>query len=164
VQISARGDYAVRAAVELAAGYPCVLSCQDLAARQGLPHKFLESVLADLRRAEIVRSVRGADGGYSLARHPSTIGIGQVLRAVDGPLAGVRGFRPESLHYAGGAAHLARMWVAVRAAVRSVLDEVTLEHVSTGDFPCEVKLFLDRPGAWEPHPSKMDAPACALES
>ncbi|GIH05136.1 Rrf2 family transcriptional regulator [Rhizocola hellebori] len=152
MQISARGDYAVRAAIELAAIFPCVVTCQDLAARQQLPHKFLESVMADLKRAEIVRSMRGADGGYSLARQPSIISIGQILRATDGPLAGVRGLRPENLHYAGNAVHLAHTWVAVRAAVRSVLDEVTLEHVQSGNFPCEIMSLLAQPGAWQPRP------------
>ena len=101
VQISARGDYAVRAALELANAYPATISAQALADAQGLPRKFLEAVLADLRRSGVIHAVRGADGGYSLSSPPAEVTIGMVLRAVDGPLAGVRGHRPEQTSYAG---------------------------------------------------------------
>ena len=90
MQISAKGDYAVRAGLELAHAYPATLTAQHLAARQELPAKFLETVLGDLRRAGIIRSVRGPDGGYVLCRPPESVVIGDILRAVDGPLAGVR--------------------------------------------------------------------------
>lgn len=150
MQISARGDYAVRAAVGLAAGHPATVSSQALADEQGLPRKFLEAILADLRRAGLVRSLRGAEGGYRLARPPEDIPVGAVLRAVEGPLAGVRGQRPEELAYEGSSAHLSEVWVAVRAAVRGVLDEVTLAQVATGRLPARVHRLTAAPGAWQP--------------
>src|SRR5262245_32037357 len=118
MQVSARGDYAVRAALGLAAAYPGSQSAQALADEQAMPHKFLEAVLSDLRRAGLVRGRRGADGGYVLARSPQEITVGAVLRAADGPLAAVRGVRPEETLYAGTAEHLQLLWIAVRAAVR----------------------------------------------
>lgn len=150
MQISARGDYAVRAAVGLAAAYPATVASHALAEQQQLPRKFLEAIMADLRRAGLVRSVRGADGGYQLARPPAEISVGAVLRGVEGPLAGVRGQRPEEISYGGSAAHLAELWVAVRAAVREVLDEVSLAQVATGALPARVRRLLDNPGAWQP--------------
>lgn len=150
MQISARGDYAVRAALELAAAYPATLSAQSLADAQGLPRKFLEAILADLRRAGVVHAVRGAEGGYILTLPPDEITIGTVLRAVDGPLAGVRGHRPEQTSYVGTAIHLPRVWVAVRAAVRSVVDEVTLSEVVAGKLPSKVHDLTKGPDAWQP--------------
>jgi Rrf2 family protein len=150
MQISARGEYAVRAALGLAAAHPVTVSSHALANEQGLPHKFLEAIMADLRRAGLVRSVRGAEGGYQLARAPGEIAVGAVLRAVDGPLAAVRGRRPEETEYAGSASHLGELWVALRAAVRGVLDEVTLEQVATGALPAEVRRLVDTPDAWRP--------------
>jgi Rrf2 family protein len=150
MQVSARGDYAVRAAVALAAAHPATVSAQALAAEQALPRKFLEAILGELRRAGLVRSVRGAEGGYRLARPPDEIPVGAVLRAVDGPLAGVRGRRPEEIVYAGSAAHLSDLWVAVRAAVRGVLDEVTLAQVASGRLPARVRRLVTDPAAWRP--------------
>ncbi|GLY21440.1 transcriptional regulator [Micromonospora echinospora] len=150
MQISARGDYAIRAALSLAAAYPSLLSTQSIAAEQDMPRKFLEAVLADLRRAGIVRAQRGAEGGYTLAQPPREIAVGAILRAVDGPLAGVRGMRPEETEYLGAAENLPRLWVAVRAAVRQVVDEVSLADLSTGKLPAHVRRLTARPGAWEP--------------
>ena len=150
MQVSARGDYAVRAALGLAAAYPATVSAQTLADEQRLPRKFLEAILADLRRADLVRGLRGVDGGYVLTRPPSDVKVGQVLRAVDGPLAGVRGMRPEDATYYGTAEHLQQLWVAVRAAVRSVLDEVSLADVVRGRMPAHVRRLTAAPDAWEP--------------
>jgi Rrf2 family protein len=150
VQISARGDYAVRAALTLATAYPSLMSTQAMAAEQDMPRKFLEAILADLRRAGLVRAQRGAEGGYTLARPPREVTIGSVLRAVDGPLAGVRGVRPEETSYDGVAENLPRLWVAVRAAVRQVVDEVTLAEVISGRMPAHVRKLTARPDAWEP--------------
>jgi Rrf2 family protein len=150
VQISARGDYAVRAALSLAAAHPALLSAQTIAQQQDLPHKFLEAVLADLRRAGLVRAQRGAEGGYTLTHPPTEISIGQVLRAVDGPLAGVRGMRPEETTYGGAAENLPWLWVAVRAAVRDVVDEVSLAELVTGKMPARVRKLTTRPDAWQP--------------
>lgn len=148
MQISARTDYAVRAMLTLAAAGQEIVTGQAMAAEQQLPQKFLEAILTDLRRSGLVRSRRGPIGGYALARPPSKIAIGEIVRAVDGPLAVVRGERPEQAVYAGAAAHLGTLWVALRAAVRSVLDDVTLEQVLSGDLPAPVKDLLDSPGAW----------------
>jgi len=150
MHISARGDYAVRAALGLAAAYPATLSSAVLAAQQDLPRKFLEAILGDLRRAELARSQRGVEGGYVLTRPPEDIAIGEILRAVDGPLADVRGRRPEDAAYVGTAAHLQELWVAVRAAVRNVLDEVTLSDVLRGKLPAHVRRLTLAPDAWQP--------------
>lgn len=150
MQISARGDYAVRAALSLAAAHPSLMSAQAIAHEQDMPRKFLEAVLADLRRAGIVRAQRGAEGGYTLAHSPREVTIGSILRAVDGPLAGVRGLRPEETKYEGAAENLPRLWVAVRAAVREVVDEVSLAEMVSGKMPAHVRKLTTRPDAWEP--------------
>lgn len=150
MQVSARGDYAVRAVVALAAAHPATVSAQTLAETQHLPHKFLEAVLGDLRRSGLVRSVRGADGGYRLAKEPADIAVGAVLRAVDGPLAGVRGQRPEDITYEGAATHLPELWIAVRTAVRNVLDEVSVAQVAGGRLPARVRRLVEAPDAWTP--------------
>lgn len=150
VHISARSDYAVRAALGLAAKYPATVSSATLAAEQDLPRKFLEAILADLRRAGLVRGQRGVEGGYVLTRAPDEMAIGEVLRAVDGPLAEVRGRRPEETSYEGAAEHLQQLWVAVRAAVRNVLDEVTLEDIVKGRLPGHVRRLITAPDAWQP--------------
>jgi Rrf2 family protein len=150
VQISARGDYAVRATLELAAAYPSTVSAQALADKQDLPRKFLEAVLADLRRSGVIHAVRGADGGYSLSLAPAEVTIGMVLRAVDGPLAGVRGHRPEQTSYTGTASHLPQVWVAVRAALRGVVDEVSLAEVVSGELPPSLLKLTTAPDAWQP--------------
>lgn len=150
MDISARADYAVRAMLALAAsegGAPC--SVVRLAQEQDLPRKFLEAILGDLRRAALVTSRLGATGGYVLARPAGDICIGDVIRAVDGPLAEVRGERPQTTSYVGAAAHLPTLWVAVRASVRSVLDATTLADVVAGDFPTSVRQALELPGSWE---------------
>ena len=150
MHISARSDYAVRAALGLAAAYPATVSSAGLASEQDLPRKFLEAILADLRRAGLVRGQRGVEGGYVLTRAPEETAIGEVLRAVDGPLAEVRGRRPEETSYEGTAEHLQQLWVAVRAAVRNVLDEVTLDDVVRGRMPSHIKRLITAPDAWQP--------------
>lgn len=150
MQISARGDYAVRAACELASAYPSTISAQALADAQSLPRKFLEAILADLRRGGVVHAVRGAEGGYCLTRPPAEVTVGVVLRAVDGPLAGVRGHRPEQTSYDGTASHLPRLWVAVRAAVRGVVDEVSLAELVSGALPKKIAALTEAPDAWQP--------------
>jgi len=150
VHISARSDYAVRAALGLASAYPATISSASLATEQDLPRKFLEAILADLRRAGLVRGQRGVEGGYVLTKPPTETAIGEVLRAVDGPLAEVRGRRPEETAYEGTAEHLQELWVAVRAAVRSVLDEVTLDDVVRGKMPSHVRRLITAPDAWQP--------------
>jgi Rrf2 family protein len=150
MQVTARGDYAVRAALGLAVAYPKVISAQALAEAQAMPYKFLEAVLADLRRAGLVQGIRGPEGGYLLKRPPTEVTVGDVLRAVEGPLAGVRGLRPEETEYAGAAAHLSEFWIAVRAALRSVVDEVTLTQLANGRLPARVRRLTTVPDAWQP--------------
>ena len=115
-----------------------------------MPRKFVEAILGELRRAGIVRSQRGADGGYALLRPAAEITLGSVLRAVDGPLAEVRGLRPHETVYAGVAQHLPEVWVAVRSSLRRVLDETTLADVLSGDLPAHVRQLNDVPDAWLP--------------
>ncbi|HQY33807.1 MAG TPA: Rrf2 family transcriptional regulator [Actinotalea sp.] len=150
MDISAKSDYAVRALLSLATYGPDPVRGDALAEDQRLPKKFLEAILADLRRAGLVRSVRGAQGGYHLARSPGEITLGQVIRAVDGPLAEIRGRRPEETSYLGAAQHLPQVWVAVRSALRGVLDETTLEQVLHGDFSQRVRDLTAEPDAWVP--------------
>jgi len=150
MQVSARGDFAVRAALTLAAAYPGTVAAQALAEAQNLPYKFLEAILADLRRGGLVRSQRGAEGGYRLTSPPAEITVGDVLRTVEGPLAGVRGSRPEEIEYDGAAEHLRDVWIAVRAAVRNVVDEISLEDVVRGRLPAHVRRLVAVPDAWLP--------------
>lgn len=150
MEISAKSDYAVRALLALATHDPGPVHADVLAAEQELPRKFLEAILGDLRRAGLVRSTRGPVGGYQLARTPAEVTLGQVIRAVDGPLAEVRGRRPEETSYAGAAEHLPLVWVAVRAALRGVLDETTLEQVLSGRLPSRVRRLAAAPDAWAP--------------
>jgi Rrf2 family protein len=148
VEISAKSDYAVRALLELAAHAPELVKIDGIVSEQQLPRKFVEAILGDLRRAGLVRSMRGADGGYALARPPGEISIGSVIRAVDGPLAEVRGLRPDEMNYTGVAEHLPGLWVAVRASLRRVLDETSLQQLLTGRMPPHVRRMIDDPDAW----------------
>jgi len=150
VQISAKTDYAIRALLNLAAHEPELVKVDLIVAEQGLPRKFVEAILGELRRASLVRSQRGADGGYALARPASEITLGAVIRAVDGPLAEVRGLRPHETTYTGVAEHLPEVWVAVRSSLRRVLDEVTLAQVLSGKLPAHVKKLVGEPDAWLP--------------
>lgn len=149
MEISAKTDYAVRAMLGLAARYPELVKVDVLVADQKLPRKFLEAILGDLRRANLVRSQRGAEGGYALARPATDITLGQIIRAVDGPLAEVRGLRPHEMTYDGLAEHLPQVWVAVRASLRRVLDETTVAQVLSGKLPPHVRKLVEMPDAWQ---------------
>jgi len=151
VDISARTDYAVRAMLTLAQAQrdeSGPVSVDTLARAQNLPRKFLEAIAADLRVAGLVRSTRGARGGYALARAADGIAVGDVFRAVDGPLAEVRGLRPHETSYEGVAEHLPTVWVAVRGALREVLDGTSLADVLSGELPATVRAKADAPDAW----------------
>jgi Rrf2 family protein len=150
MHISARVEYALRALCTLAARDDQPLTAEELAHAQGLPVRFLRAILNDLRRVGIVTSQRGNEGGYQLARPASQITVGEVFRRLEGPLAEVRGIRPESASYEAAAEHLQKVWVAVRACLRDVLDEVTLRDVVTGDLPPRVANLVARPDAWQP--------------
>jgi Rrf2 family protein len=153
VRITARADYAVRAAVELAAaeagGGP--VKGEVLARRQRIPQNFLENILTELRRAGIVRTRRGAEGGYQLARPAAEVTVADVLRAVEGPLAAVQGIRPDALEYGGAAARLPEVWVALRASLRDVLEHVTIADIARGRLPAAVTKRTRTDDAWRPH-------------
>ncbi len=151
MRVSAKADYAVRAAVELAAAGAGPVKGDRIATAQSIPPNFLENILADLRNGGIVASRRGADGGYWLARPADEVTLADVIRAVDGPLAAVRGQRSEQVAYEGSAESLRDVWVAVRASLRSVLEHVTLADVAAGRLPPEVRALADDPDAWAQH-------------
>ena len=148
MRVSAKTDYAVRALLELAVAGDGPVKGERLAQAQEIPLKFLENILTDLRHAGIVRAQRGAEGGYWLARDPGEVTLGEVIRAVDGPLASVRGEAPEDVAYDGAAQNLRVVWVALRASMRSVVDEVTLEDVVNDRLPAAVRRLTEQPDAW----------------
>ena len=149
MRISAKADYAVRAAIELsAAGPERPTKGEAIARAQDIPLKFLENILADLRHAGLVTSRRGAEGGYRLARPPEEITVADIIRAVEGPLASVRGGRPEDVEYAGTAEPLQRVWIAVRASLRSVVERVTLADLADGRLSKDIESLAKDPEAW----------------
>lgn len=149
MRISARADYAVRAALQLAASTDDgPLKAEAIAAAQEIPHKFLEGILNDMRRGGLVRSQRGGNGGYRLARPAEEISIAEVIRAVEGPLVSVRGVRPPELSYTGPAESLLPLWVALRANVRQILDGVSLADVASAQLPPEILGLTETPEAW----------------
>jgi len=152
VQISAKTDYAVRALLVLAAepdGRP--LTGEAIATSQGMPVKFVENTLVELRRRGLVTSQRGPAGGFKLAVPANRITVADVVRAVHGPLAEVRGVRPEHAVYGGPAEHLQEVWIALRASLRSVLEHVTLADVAEGRIPRRILKLTEDPDAWKPH-------------
>jgi Rrf2 family protein len=149
MRVSAKADYAVRAALELAAAEGPVKG-DRVAEAQSIPLKFLENILIELRHAGIVRSQRGPDGGYWLARPAEEISIADVVRAVEGPIANVRGDPPHEVSYQGAAEKLGEVWVAVRANLRAVLENVTLAEVAAGQLPEPVAQLTLDPEAWRP--------------
>jgi Rrf2 family protein len=147
MRTTAKADYAVRAAVELAAAGD-LLTAEQVAQAQSIPVNFLENILRDLRRAGIVESRRGQQGGYVLARSADEITLADVIRSVEGPLADVRGQAPEALAYPGSAEKLRDVWIALCANVRAVLEGVTLADVASGDLPADVEALLGDEDAW----------------
>lgn len=149
MRISAKADYAVRAAIELAAADDeKPVKAERIATAQGIPLNFLENILGEMRHAGIVQSHRGVDGGFRLARPADQVTIADVIRAVEGPLASVRGEPPESRKYGGAAGALPRVWIAVRKNLRSVVEQVTVADVASGDLPKAVDRLADDPEAW----------------
>jgi Rrf2 family protein len=149
MRISAKADYAVRAAVELAAtdgSKP--IKAQRIATAQGIPLNFLENILGELRHAGIVRSHRGAEGGFTLARPPAQISVADIIRAVEGPLASVRGGPPEDASYNGAATTLPRVWIAVRVNLRRVMEQVTIADIANSKLPRSIEKLTEDPGAW----------------
>ena len=151
MQISAKADYAVRALAELTAQGGGPVKGERLASAQQIPAKFLENILAELRHAGLLYSQRGAEGGYWLARPPDKITLAEIIRAVDGPLANVRGQRPEMVDYTGAAKRLSEVWIAVRASLRGVLEQVTLTDLVEGPLREPVMQLALDPDAWQSH-------------
>lgn len=153
MHVSAKADYGMRALMELAAAYEAnpgqLVKGETIAKAQDVPLKFLEGILRQLRQAGIVTSQRGAEGGYRLDKNPKDVSIADVVRALDGPLAAVRGQRPEDLEYQGASQHLREVWIAVRASMRHVLEHISLADVASGSLPSEVTDLLAEPGAWQ---------------
>ena len=149
MHVTARADYAVRAAIELVGASAAEPRKADsVATAQGIPISFLENILNQLKSAGVVRSQRGPDGGWWLARRPDTLTVADVIRGVEGPLATVRGERPQSLAYAGSAESLQEVWIALRANIRAVLEHVTLADLASGKLPKPVVALARQPAAW----------------
>ncbi len=148
MHITAKTDYAVRAAIQLASSSEFPVTSDSIAKAQQIPAKFLESILSELRQAGLVKSRRGAHGGYWLSRPASEISVADVIRAVEGPMALVRGERPEQVEYHGSAEPLRDVWIAVRSALRGVLSNVSLADLATGKVPRHIKKLTQDPEAW----------------
>ena len=151
MRVSAKVDYALRSVIELAATGDSPVKGERIAQAQEIPLKFLENILGDLRHAGIVRSQRGVDGGYWLGKSPDEITVAEVVRAVEGPIANVRGVGPETVEYVGSAERLRDVWIAVRANLRAVLEHVTIADLATGELPAAVEELAANPDAWQPH-------------
>jgi Rrf2 family protein len=150
MHVTAKADYAVRAVVELAdSGQASPRKVDEVAQAQSIPVSFLENILTQLRSAGIVRSQRGPEGGYWLAHPPEEVNLAQIIRAVEGPLVGVRGQRPEEVEYAGSAESLQQVWIALRANLRAVLEQVTVADVAEGRLPKEVVALTRGEEAWQ---------------
>jgi Rrf2 family protein len=148
-----KSDYAIRSLVELAARSDgsTPIKAEELADAQGIPRRFLLSILAELRHDGLITSQRGVDGGFAFKRPPSEITLADVIRSVDGPLAQVGDYRPGEVTYEGPAAIMADVWVAVRANLRAVLEKVTLADVASGKLPRSVEKLTRDPDTWEHH-------------
>ena len=154
MQVSAKIDYALRAAAELAraaAEETGPVKGETISESQGIPKKFMENILHDLKRSGIVRTRRGASGGYWLALPAEEIALADIIRAVEGPLANVRGEWPEAVEYSGAAEHLQEVWIAVRANLRAVLESVTLADLVQGELPTPITKLTRDPEAWVHH-------------
>jgi Rrf2 family protein len=152
MRVSAKSDYALRALIEIATrsdGRP--VSAEEIGRLQDIPHNFLQAILADLRRAGIVRSVRGQSGGWRMAANPADVSVADVIRAVDGPLVSVYGLRPEAVTYNESATVLQLVWIAARANLREVFEQVTVEMLAAGKLPDAVAGLTKDDDAWKPH-------------
>jgi Rrf2 family protein len=121
----------------------------EVARAQSIPVSFLENILTQLRSAGIVRSQRGPEGGYWLAKPAAEVSLAQIIRAVEGPLVGVRGQRPEEIEYVGSAESLQQVWIALRSNLRKVLEHVTVEEVAAGKLPKDVLALTRQEEAWQ---------------
>ena len=152
MRVSAKADYALRALIEIAVRADgTAVSAEQLGKAQGIPHGFLQAILADLRRADIVVSQRGQSGGWRFARKPESVTVADVIRAVDGPLVSVYGLRPEAVEYNEEATVLQHVWIAARRSLRDVFEHVTIEQLASQDLPREVTSRTADEDAWQPH-------------
>jgi Rrf2 family protein len=152
MRVTAKSDYALRALIEIASrDDEGPVSAEELGKRQDIPHGFLQSILADLRRAGIVMSQRGQSGGWRLASSPGDVSVADVIRAVDGPLVSVYGLRPEAVSYNDVAAVLQPVWIAARSSLRDVFEHVTIDDLARGELPSEVVSRTEDEEAWRPH-------------
>ena len=152
MRVSAKTDYAIRAALELASAEDDKpVKGERIATAQAIPLRFLENILMQLRHAGLVESRRGAEGGYRLAKPAEEVKLADVIRAIDGPLAGVSGSRPETLGFTGSAESMKDVWIAVRAALRGVLEQITLADVVNGELPDHVRALIADEDAWVSH-------------
>jgi Rrf2 family protein len=149
VRVTARVDYAVRGATELAIAHPASLTAETIATRQGLPLAFTKQILSALRRSGLVQSQRGGEGGYRLVADPASVSVADIVRVVEGPLADVRGEAPETLDYPEATKVLQPLWIATRASLRAVLEHVTLADLASGALPDDVAGYTERSGAWK---------------
>lgn len=150
MHVTAKADYAVRAVIELAAGGDeGPRKVEEVAQAQHIPISFLENILTQLRSAGIVRSQRGPEGGYWLARPANELNLAEVIRAVEGPLVGVRGQRPEEVEYEGSAESLQQVWIALRANLRKVLEHVTIADLAAAKLPASVVKLTREEEAWQ---------------
>jgi Rrf2 family protein len=153
MRVSAKSDYALRALIEIARrddGAPPV-SAEEIGRLQDIPHGFLQSILADLRRAGVVMSQRGQAGGWRMGRPAETVTVADVIRAVDGPLVSVYGLRPEAVNYNAGADGLQKVWIAARSSLREVFEAVSIRHLVDGSLPARVERRTESKDAWQPH-------------
>lgn len=148
MHVTARADYAVRAVLELAARRPEPATRAEIAKAQDIPGKFLEMILADLRRAGLLEAQRGSSGGYRLVPPAGQVSLADIIRATEGPLAAVRGMPPEDTTYTGAAEALTEVWVAVRSSLRAVLETTTVADVLAGNLPDHVQALVSQPESW----------------
>ena len=149
MHVTAKADYAVRAIVELAgSSQESPRKVDDVAQAQGIPVSFLENILTQLRSSGLVRSQRGPEGGYWLAHAPEDLSLARIIRAVEGPLVGVRGQRPEEIQYVGSAESLQQVWIALRTSLRKVLEQVSVADVAAGKLPAEILALTREEEAW----------------
>jgi Rrf2 family protein len=152
MRVSAKADYALRALIEIASVTDgSAVSAEQLGKAQDIPHGFLQAILADLRRADIVVSQRGQSGGWRFARSPESVSVADVIRAVDGPLVSVYGLRPESVAYGDSAKVLQHVWIAARRSLRSVFEGVSIQDLADGKLPSAVADLTADEDAWQPH-------------
>jgi Rrf2 family protein len=152
VRITHKVDYAVRAVVAIArseADDPRPVKTELLASTLEIPPSFLPDILRVLGNHRVLRSTRGPEGGWNLARPADDVTVADIIRALEGPLASVRGIRPHELAHHGGEEPFVSLWVAVRAALRSVLDHVSVADLAAGELPPAVSDLVAEPGAWD---------------